>query len=131
MPTTKLIRIFVSSPGDVQNERKCIEKITKRLNKKFAPRLGYFFHPLLSETATRPGMGNSAQGVINKQIDVYEIYLGIMWKKFGTPTQKWESGTLEEVQNAMKLKREGYVKDIMFYFKDVNEDKLQTKEEIK
>ena len=50
--------------------------------------------------------------IINKQIsDNYEIYLGIFWTKYGSPTDEYDSGVIEEFENAIKLN-----KKIMFYF---------------
>ena len=44
-----------------------------------------------------PAFGEDSQDVINKQIGTdYNIFVGIMWKKFGTPTSRAESGTEEE-----------------------------------
>ncbi len=42
-------------------------------------------------------MGEDSQDVINKQIGSdYHIFVGIMWKKFGTETKRAGSGTEEE-----------------------------------
>ncbi len=72
------------------------------------------------ETHTSPGVGADAQDVINQQLtDEYDIFIGIMWSRFGTPTGRAGSGTAEEFDRAYQR----YLEDpdslnIMFYFKD-------------
>jgi len=71
------------------------------------------------ETHSRPSFGEDAQDVINKQVgDSYDIFLGIMWGRFGTPTARAESGTEEEFARAHQRLRDGDNVQIMFYFKD-------------
>jgi hypothetical protein len=42
-----------------------------------------------SETDLLPGVGGDAQSVINSQIlNVYDIYLGLLGVRFGTPTRR-------------------------------------------
>lgn len=70
------------------------------------------------ETHTHPSFGIDPQDVINTQInDSYDIFIGIMWAKFGTPTNRSGSGTEEEFNRAYQL----HLGDpnsikIMFYF---------------
>lgn len=69
------------------------------------------------ETHVRPDVGADAQAVINRQIRTYDIFVGIMWRRFGLPTKRAESGTVEEFDRALNLyKRYGRPK-ILFYFR--------------
>src|SRR5712671_4088671 len=61
-------------------------------------------------------MGKDAQTVINEQISPTDIFIGIMWKRFGTPTKRAPSGTVEEFQRAYKLWKKNKEIEIMFYF---------------
>lgn len=72
------------------------------------------------ETHTYPAVGTSAQAVINEQIgDDYDIFIGIMWTHFGTPTESFGSGTEEEFYRALqKRSSNGDPLRILFYFKD-------------
>ena len=65
-------------------------------------------------------MGTDAQGVINSQIsDDYDLFIGIMWCRFGTPTGRAGSGTQEEFQRAKdKFDKNPDSVKIMMYFKD-------------
>ena len=47
------------------------------------------------------------QDVINRQIeDKYDLFIGIMYTKFGSPTNRAESGTVEEFEIAYKKAQE-------------------------
>ena len=70
------------------------------------------------ENDVRPSFGSDSQNVINKQIgNDYDLFIGIMYKKFGSPTTNAGSGTEEEFNNAYERysKQESSV-EIMFYF---------------
>jgi hypothetical protein len=56
------------------------------------------------------------QGEINKQIGAYDIFVGIMWKRFGTPTGKANSGTEEEFRRAYDMWEKNKTPRILFYF---------------
>ena len=46
-----------------------------------------------------PGFGTDPQGVVNEEIgDDYEIFIGPLWSRFGTPTPRAFSGTQEEFE---------------------------------
>ncbi|MCA9046404.1 MAG: hypothetical protein KDA69_18910 [Planctomycetaceae bacterium] len=72
------------------------------------------------ETHAFPGMGSDAQDVINEQIpEDYDIFIGIMWCRYGTPTGRAGSGTIEEFERA-KARYDSAPESLrlMFYFKD-------------
>ena len=52
------------------------------------------------ETHVRPGIAADAQAVVNPQIGPYDLFIGILWNRFGTPTGRAESGTREEFDQA-------------------------------
>jgi hypothetical protein len=73
------------------------------------------------ENDVRPSFGIDGQDVINKQIgNDYELFIGIMYKMFGTPTSNAGSGTEEEFNNAYDRcnRNGGDGVEIMFYFND-------------
>lgn len=112
---TKKIRVFVASPGDVGQERENLKSVIDELNTTIAPYKGLSLELVKWETHATPSMGR-AQGVINNQIGQYDIFIGIMWKRFGTPTGKAESGTQEEFQLAYEQWESTKSIRILFYF---------------
>ena len=112
---SKKIKVFVASPGDVEQERNSLKSVIDELNTTIAPYKGISLELVKWETHATPAMGR-AQGVINSQLGQYDIFIGIMWKRFGTPTGRAESGTQEEFQLAYKQWESTKSIRILFYF---------------
>jgi hypothetical protein len=115
----QLIRVFVASPGELSEERKRLDDVVKEINLilgNSAVRLEL----LKWETHTRPGFGSEPQAVIDEQIgDEYDVFIGILWTKFGTPTSDASSGTEHEFRRAYRrYKQDPASVKIMLYFKD-------------
>lgn len=71
------------------------------------------------KTHVLPQIGIKAQECINLQITDYDIFLGIMWKRFGTKTDKAESGTEEEFRIAYEKRVQFPQLHILFYFSQI------------
>ncbi len=98
-----IVSVFVASPGDVSDEREKLEEIINNLNIAWSKEQGVRFDLVKFETHSWPGFGEDAQAVINEQIpNDYDIFIGIMWNRFGTPTNRAGSGTEEEFLRAKK-----------------------------
>lgn len=72
------------------------------------------------ETHAFPGFGDDAQAVINDEIpDDFDLFIGIMWCRFGTETNRAGSGTVEEFERAKaRFDAEPASVRLMLYFKD-------------
>lgn len=118
--TQTLLQVFVASPSDVAEERKVLEDVINEFNVTWSGTHNVRLELLTWETHTRPGFEADAQAVINKQIgDEYDIFLGIMWGRFGSPTKRAESGTVEEFERTYsRLQASPDSVNILFYFKD-------------
>ncbi len=111
------LNIFISSPSDVIEEREIIEKTVKNLNRAFKGTEYPYLNIIGLKEDVRPdiGSGYGPQEVIDKQIEnKYDVFIGIMWKRYGTSTGKYGSGTEQEFENALKSDAK-----IMFYFSNV------------
>lgn len=111
--------IFIASPGDVLTEREAVIEVVRELNLTTATILDSKVNIIRWETHSYPDFGVDAQDVINKQINNdFDIFLGIMWSRFGTQTKRAESGTQEEFLLAYdKWKKDNGKIKLMFYFK--------------
>jgi len=109
------IRLFLSSPGDVGDERERVASVVNQLNRMLGDRLDCRLEVIDWRTHVTPDMGRP-QDIINKQISPYDIFVGIMWKRFGTPTGKADSGTEEEFNIAYKNWQSFKRPRILFYF---------------
>jgi|SRR5208282_2112553 len=115
----KLIRILVSSPSDVQSERDALEAVINELNLGQS-KTEIRFELIRWETHSSPQVGTDTQAILNQQLgDDYDIFLGILWHRIGTPTPRADSGTIEEFDRAYaRYKSNSGDISIMFYFKN-------------
>ena len=114
---TKIYKCFIGSPSDTSKEREICDKVFEEINSTIGETLDFRIESKKWEKNVFPAFGNDSQDVINKQIGSdYNIFVGIMWKKFGTPTNRADSGTEEEFLNAYKLWEQNKEIDLMFYF---------------
>ncbi len=109
------LRVFVASPRDVVEERRCLSPVIDELNRSVAKDKGLVLELIRWETHATPEMGRP-QEIISRQIGQYDIFIGIMWKHFGTPTGLTESGTQEEFNLAYRYWKKTGKPRIMFYF---------------
>ena len=91
-----LISVFLASPSDVADERQMAQAAIDTLNQTLGKERNLRIESKMWEKDTYPSIGSYPQEVINNQIGTYDIFVGIMSTKFGSPTNKAESGTEEE-----------------------------------
>lgn len=115
-----VLQVFVASPADVAEERAVLDTVVAELNRTWSRSLSLTFEVLKWETSTRPGFDQDPQAVINSQLpDEYDVFLGILWSRLGTPTGRATSGTVEEFERAYaRYRATGSSPEIMLYFKD-------------
>jgi hypothetical protein len=121
MPRTEtVLTVMVSSPQDVADDRRALEDVVRELNQVWSHETGIRLELVMWETDAYPSFGQDPQAVINKQMgDAYDIFIGILWTRFGTPTPRAMSGTKEEFDRAYARFREDPSSvRIMIYFKD-------------
>jgi hypothetical protein len=97
MPTT--YRVFLASPGDVKAKRGMLGRVVNEVNETVADVLDCRLEALCWETHALPGAG-APQQVINDHVGEYEIFVGVTWRRFGTPTGTAGSGTEEQFRIA-------------------------------
>jgi mannitol/fructose-specific phosphotransferase system IIA component (Ntr-type) len=112
----KKVRLFVASPSELQPERERLGNVVNELNRSVCPKMNVVLEVVRWETHAVPDMGR-VQGVINRQLGRFDIFVGILWKQFGTPTGEAQSGTEEEYRLAFSSWSNTGVPRIMFYFK--------------
>ena len=115
-----VLSVFVASPTDVDDERARLEEVIHELNVAWARNLGIRLELIRWETHASPGFGSTPQAVINEQIpDDFDIFIGIMWYRFGTPTEHAGSGTVEEFERAKsRFDADNTSVRLMIYFKE-------------
>lgn len=113
--TVERLKLFVASPGDVQRERDHVVVVVDELNRGIAAHAGYALEAVRWQTHARPDVGR-AQQVIFNQIGDADLFVGIMWQRFGTPSGVAESGTEEEFEYALDHWERDRRPRCLFYF---------------
>lgn len=115
------ITVLLASPGDVVRERAAVRNAVEEVNRTSGEHDGFRLNVKGWETHTRPAATKKGrpQDAIFEQIGPYDIFLGIMWTRVGTPTGKAASGTIEEYEHARRQwsRRRKYKPSVMFYFR--------------
>src|SRR6476620_7796317 len=129
----RVVRIFLSHPSDVDVERTQLADLVRDINETvqyLAPSQDVRFELVQHETHAFPDVG-VPQDVIDRQIPVdYDLYVGIMWKRSGTPTSGAIGGTVHEFEQALQHRTEHGWPLIMFFFCDEKIDFPQRDDEI-
>ena len=123
------VRIFLASPGDVAAERNTVARVVDDLNVGFASSRDTVLELVRWETHVWPGFGEDAQAVINQRIGAYDIFIGVLWNRLGTSTNRAPSGTAEEIERAHSLWQTHRRPAILLYFRRSPAD-LSTIEEL-
>lgn len=98
----QIITIFISAPKDCLNEKAIVAKEVKKLAMLIKDAYNVDLKLLTFENDTFSSMGSDGQDVVNTQIgDKYDVYLGLMRSRLGTPTPRSTSGTVEEYERAL------------------------------
>ncbi|MBU0754223.1 MAG: NACHT domain-containing protein, partial [Planctomycetes bacterium] len=108
----RVLRVFVSSPGDVDEERAVLDEVAASINRTDGQSLGFVMELFKWEERVIPKIGPDPQQVVDDQTLTYDIYLGIMSTRYGG------GGTIKEFQAALKKWRCQGTPWIMFYFND-------------
>ena len=77
--SVQVIRIFVSSPGDVAEERRVLDEVVERINRTDGRALGVRLELWKWEDDMVPQIGPRPQDVVDAQTPAdYDVYLGIL-----------------------------------------------------
>src|SRR4051795_6389113 len=116
MPTTDL-RVFVASPSDVVRERQLARDVIERLNQQVGPQLDVLLRPVGWEHV-RIGFGR-AQSLINPEVQRADVFVGILGKRWGTPTGEASSGFAEEFEAIRARAERGEPVDVLMFVRQL------------
>ncbi len=93
------IRVFIASPGDVQNERDAACQVVHQWNAVHSLKKSILIEPVRVETHSHAVQGGHPQDLINGQLlDRCDLLVAILWSRLGTPTNTDPSGTVQEIR---------------------------------
>lgn len=114
MKQVRVCEVLIASPNDVILERDAICQAIDNWNSVNWESTGVVLRPVRWELDSVPNMGDRPQGILNRQlVDKCHILIGVFWTRLGSPTGVAPSGTVEEIERCIKLK-----KPVMLYFSD-------------
>ncbi len=111
-------RIFIASPGDLNEERQLFPEILEKVNRIKAKSMGMLLEPVGWED-TLPGSGRRPQEMINEDLKTCDLIVMLLWKRWGSETGKYSSGFEEEYELACSEEKE-----IWLYFRSIPDDML-------
>lgn len=115
----QVVRVFLASPSDLCSERSIARDVASEENGMWAADQGFHIEVVGWEDMS-PGFGRP-QELINKDVESCDLFVGLLWKRWGTPpSEKHTSGFEEELDVATALrKRTNRYPDIAIFFKQV------------
>ena len=112
-----VLKVFIASPGDVKEERRILKEEIEDIN-KIVREINWHID-LYGWEDTLPGIGRP-QEHINKDVDFCDLFVGILWKRWGQSTGEFSSGFEEEFFRAKKRFSESNKPDIWILFKKID-----------
>ena len=121
--TRKIVKVFLASPGDLEGERRKAKSVVDEFNKLWADRLGYHVE-LVGWEDTVGGYGRP-QELINQDLERCELFIGMMFKRWGTPpggSGAYTSGFEEEYETSIERRRNTGKPEVNILFKAIDPD---------
>ena len=122
----KIVKVFLASPGDLQDERRAAKHVVDVFNKQWADNLGVHIELVgWEDTVSRFGR---PQESINRDLDQCELFIGVMWKKWGSPPSDgvtYTSGFEEEFERSVESRRTSRRPEISLLFKAIDPELLK------
>ena len=106
--TRRFVKVFLGSPGDLTEERRAAKVIVDDFNSELAETFGCQVE-LVGWEDTLPELGRP-QEIINRDLDGCDLFVGMLWKRWGTPPGAcpYTSGFEEEFERSLaRSEREG------------------------
>lgn len=110
--TATTFNVMIASPGDVASERAIARDVIYEWNAVHSGSRNLVLLPIRWESHSSPEMGAPAQDIINHQVLAKcDLLVGVFWTRIGTSTEKYLSGSVEEVEQFIAAG-----KPVMLYF---------------
>ncbi len=115
-----ILTIFLASPSDLKEERNLVRNIVNRVNKVLSRRVEWHID-LLGWEDTLPGYSRP-QSLINIDVDACDLFVGILWRRWGQETGEYSSGFEEEFVRAQERRKKTGSPEIWLFFKTIDEE---------
>jgi hypothetical protein len=114
----KTYEVMIACPSDMEANAEIVRKAIASWNDSHAKRMGLVLLPISWRTHAAPAAGDRPQNIINRQVLARaDILVALFGTRIGSPTDKFASGTEEEIQ-----RHHDDGKPVMVYFSRVPVD---------
>ncbi|MBP7568664.1 MAG: DUF4062 domain-containing protein [Acidobacteria bacterium] len=121
------LRLLLSSTSELEAERLLIEEAIADVNRVIEDLCGASIRLVDWRRDVVPGIATDPQRVINEQTGDYDIYVGVLGSRFGTPTPRAGSGTEDEFNAAYaRFRTDPTSVRLLFYFRTALVGSVQT-----
>lgn len=120
--TRRVLNVFLASPSDVNSERAMADDVVATVN-RLVRLLGWQID-LHKWEDTSPGFGRP-QAKINPMVDECDLFIGLLWQRWGQPSGEFSSGFEEEYERARTRRKNAGTPEIWLVFKEVDPDKVK------
>lgn len=125
MDEAVLLNVLIASPGDLEKEREKIKETIQDFEDNSNGQ-SIRLKPVMWEHDMPSTSGTSPQAIINEtMLPKCDILVGIFYTRFGTKTDKYDSGTVEEIETFIASNRPVI---LYFYAKPINPSTINAKE---
>ena len=112
-----LLRVFVASPENLKEEKALLDKAVHEMNNIWDKE--NILLKIVKWETDISGMVKNSQININEYADDYDIFIGIIWKRFSNPKQP-NLGIVDKFNNAInRFTNNPNSISVMFYFNNV------------
>lgn len=109
-----LYKLLISCPGDITDEIELINDSVTKFNEFYSDELGITIQTKHWSKSSYAQSGGKPQTLLNEQfIKDCDAAVAVFWTRFGSPTDKYGSGTEEEIDLMIKAG-----KQVFMYFSD-------------
>jgi hypothetical protein len=122
----RVVKVFLASPGDLSEERRASKAAVDECNALFANEFGCQIELVGWEDTV--SVYGRPQATINRELERCELFLGLIWKRWGTPPSiggSYTSGFEEEFETSVQRRTIGGRPEISLFFKDIDSDLLR------
>ena len=116
------IKIFIASPRDLEKERVIFRDVVNHVNEVKAHSQNLHLVAVGWED-TLPGKGRP-QALINEDVKASDLFIMLLWRRWGTPTGEYSSGVEEEYEIARASSNSKGNPQIWMYFRSVPDEML-------
>jgi len=105
-----IYNLLISCPSDVQGEIKVINEVVDEFNRTKGDLYNVFIMTRHWSKDSYPQTGGKPQELLNKQFVLdCDAVVGVFWTRFGTPTDEYDSGTEEEIEELIKSNKQVFL----------------------